>query len=46
VRIRQLDMRHYDEEVKTIIELANSTIIDNWGYSPVTKARCRPWRVT
>ncbi len=38
VRIRQLDMKHYAEEVKVIIELANSTIIDNWGYSPVTEA--------
>ena len=38
VRIRQLDMRRYDEEVKIVIELANSTIIDNWGYSPVTEA--------
>jgi len=38
VRIRQLDMKNYDEEVKIIIELANSTIIDNWGYSPVTEA--------
>ena len=38
VRIRQLDMKHYDQEVKVIIELANSTIIDNWGYSPVTQA--------
>ena len=38
VRIRQLDMKHYDEEVKIIIELANTTIIDNWGYSPVTEA--------
>lgn len=38
VRIRQLDMKNYDEEVRIIIELANSTIIDNWGYSPVTEA--------
>jgi hypothetical protein len=38
VRIRALDMKHYDEEVKIVIELANSTIIDNWGYSPVTEA--------
>jgi GNAT superfamily N-acetyltransferase len=38
VRIRELDMKHYDEEVKIIIELANSTLIDNWGYSPVTEA--------
>ena len=41
VHIRQLDMKHYDEEVKIIIELANSTIIDNWGYSPVTEAEVR-----
>jgi len=41
VHIRQLDMKCYDEEVKIIIELANSTIIDNWGYSPVTEAEVR-----
>ena len=41
VRIRELDMRRYDEEVKIIIELANNTIIDNWGYSPVTEAEVR-----
>ncbi len=41
VRIRQLNMKRYDEEVKIVIELANSTIIDNWGYSPVTEAEVR-----
>ena len=41
VHIRPLDMQRYDEEVKIIIELANSTIIDNWGYSPVTDAEVR-----
>jgi GNAT superfamily N-acetyltransferase len=41
VRIRPLDLHHYDQEVKIIIELANSTIIDNWGYSPVTGAEVR-----
>jgi ribosomal protein S18 acetylase RimI-like enzyme len=38
VKIRQLDMKNYDREVKIIIELANSSIIDNWGYSPVTES--------
>ncbi len=38
IRIRELDMSRYDQEVKVVIELANSTIIDNWGYSPVTDA--------
>ena len=41
VRIRQLNMRRCDEEVKVIIELANTTIIGNWGYSPVTEAEVR-----
>jgi hypothetical protein len=40
-RIRQLDMKNYDEEVKIIIELSNASIIDNWGYSPVTEAEVR-----
>lgn len=38
ITIRELNMKRYDEEVNIIIELANSTIIDNWGYSPVTHA--------
>jgi GNAT superfamily N-acetyltransferase len=38
VRIRQLDMRHYDDEVKIVIDLSNASLIDNWGYSPVTEA--------
>jgi GNAT superfamily N-acetyltransferase len=38
VRIRQVDMKHYDREVHTIVELSNASIIDNWGYSPVTEA--------
>lgn len=41
VQIRQLDMKHYDDEVKIIIELSNSSIIDYWGYSPVTEAEVR-----
>jgi hypothetical protein len=38
VRIRQVDMKRYEEEVKVIIELSNASIIDNWGFSPVTAA--------
>jgi GNAT superfamily N-acetyltransferase len=41
VRIRQLDMRRFDEEVKLIELLSNGSIIDNWGYSPVTEAEVR-----
>jgi GNAT superfamily N-acetyltransferase len=36
VSVRPIDMRRYDEEVKVILELSNTTIINNWGYSPVT----------
>lgn len=38
VRVRPVDMRRYDEEVRLIMDLSNRSIIDNWGYSPVTEA--------
>jgi hypothetical protein len=38
IRVRRVDMRRYDEEVELIVELSNASIIDNWGYSPVTEA--------
>lgn len=38
VTIRPVDMTRYEEEVQTFLDLSNSSIIDNWGYSPVTKA--------
>ena len=41
VRVRQLDMRRYDQEVQTIIELSNASLVENWGYSPVTEAEVR-----
>ncbi len=38
VTIRPVDMRNYDREVQTFLDLSNASIIDNWGYSPVTQA--------
>ncbi len=38
VTIREIDMKHYDQEVRNVVELSNASIIDNWGYSPVTEA--------
>ena len=38
IHVRPVDMHRYEEEVKLIVELSNSSIIDNWGYSPVTEA--------
>lgn len=36
VRVRHLDMTKFDAEVQLIEQLSNSSIINNWGYSPVT----------
>jgi GNAT superfamily N-acetyltransferase len=41
VRVRQIDLTCYDEEVEIILELSNISIIDNWGYSPVTEAEAQ-----
>ena len=41
IRIRGINMRQYDREVENIMELSNASIIDNWGYSPVTEAEVR-----
>ena len=38
VKIRHMDLKQYDREVEHILELSNSSIIGNWGYSPVTEA--------
>jgi ribosomal protein S18 acetylase RimI-like enzyme len=38
VIVRPVDMSRYDQEVETFLALSNSSIIDNWGYSPVTEA--------
>jgi GNAT superfamily N-acetyltransferase len=36
--VRKVDMKNYDKEVLKIIELSNSSLIDNWGYTLVTTA--------
>jgi GNAT superfamily N-acetyltransferase len=41
IRIRSLDMRRFADEVKLIEQLSNASIINNWGYSPVTEAEVR-----
>jgi GNAT superfamily N-acetyltransferase len=38
IRVRSLEMDRFEDEVQLIQELANASIIDNWGYSPVTEA--------
>jgi GNAT superfamily N-acetyltransferase len=41
VHVRQLDMKKFDQEVETIIDLSNQSLVNNWGYSPVTEAEVR-----
>lgn len=41
VRIRPIDMRRLDAEVQTIMALSNQSLLNNWGYSPVTDAEVR-----
>ena len=38
VTVRPVDMKNYDREVEVFLELSNTSIIDNWGYTPVTDA--------
>lgn len=38
VRVRQMDMHRFNDEVQLIETLSNASIINNWGYSPVTPA--------
>ena len=37
IHIRTLDMKNYREEVNLVLELSNESIINNWGFSPVTE---------
>jgi hypothetical protein len=38
VKVRPVDMKHYDEDVKRVIELSNKSLDGNWGFTSVTKA--------
>jgi GNAT superfamily N-acetyltransferase len=38
VSVRQVDIRHFQQEVQTFLDLSNQSLLDNWGYSPVTPA--------
>jgi GNAT superfamily N-acetyltransferase len=37
VYIRQVDMKHYKDDVQRVIDLSNKSLIDNWGYTSVTQ---------
>ena len=31
VRVRQVDMKNYEQEVQTVMDLSNKSLSDNWG---------------
>jgi len=37
IHTRHVNMKDYDNEVARIIELSNRSLIDNWGYTSVTR---------
>jgi GNAT superfamily N-acetyltransferase len=38
IRVRQINMNRFEQEVQSVIDISNSSIVANWGYSPVTQA--------
>jgi GNAT superfamily N-acetyltransferase len=38
VRLRMLDMKRYDDEVRLLTEILNDAWSHNWGFTPTTKA--------
>jgi ribosomal protein S18 acetylase RimI-like enzyme len=38
IHVRHVDMKHYDKDVQIVIDLSNKSLINNWGYTSVTKA--------
>jgi len=38
ITVRKLNIKNYDKEIQTILELSNISLIQNWGYSPATEA--------
>lgn len=41
VKVREIDMKNIERDVVTILELANVSISDNWGFYPVTNEEAR-----
>ena len=41
VRVRPIDMKNLEQEVLIMLDMANQSISDNWGFYPVTEAESR-----
>ncbi len=37
VHVRHVDMKNYDKDVQSFIDLSNRSLINNWGYTSVTR---------
>ncbi len=38
IRIRPVELKHFDREAKIIIDILNDAWSDNWGFVPITEA--------
>ncbi len=38
VTVRQVNMKRYKEDVQHVIDISNQSLLNNWGYAPVTQA--------
>jgi GNAT superfamily N-acetyltransferase len=38
VTVRRVNMKRYEEDVQNVIDISNQTMIQNWGYAPVTQS--------
>lgn len=38
IHVRQVDMKNFNKDVQNVIDLSNRSLINNWGYTSVTKA--------
>ncbi|MEO6340725.1 MAG: dATP pyrophosphohydrolase, partial [Caulobacteraceae bacterium] len=41
VTLRMLDMKRYDEEIRTLTAIVNDAWSSNWGFTPLTEAETR-----
>jgi ribosomal protein S18 acetylase RimI-like enzyme len=41
ISVRHVNMKNYDEEVQSIIDLSNISLADNWGFTSVTEEEAR-----
>jgi ribosomal protein S18 acetylase RimI-like enzyme len=37
VTVRRVNMKRYEEDVQHVIDISNHSLINNWGYAPVTQ---------